>query len=227
MRSIEKLARNLGNAHYRRGLRYGVAAAVEHERFLSTHKYQTIIDGGANFGQFSLAARRWQPNAQIIAFEPIAECAAKYRAIFKDDDRAEVRETALGSSCGSAVLNIYSSKDASSMFALGGAAEQRSVPVTTLDAECRELELAGPALLKLDVQGMELETLKGAESTLTRVSDLYVEILTADMRDVGVPEASEVIGWLQVRGFGVRGVYDIYFDERSGTAAAADLHFSR
>jgi FkbM family methyltransferase len=228
MHKIMKFLRLLRNVHYLGGLKYGVAAGVEHERFLSTHRFKTIIDGGANRGQFSLAARRWQPDAQIIAFEPIVECAATYRLVFKGDPNITLMQSALGSFCGQATLNIFKKSDTSSMLKLGAEVEQRIVPVTTLDDVFGNEAIAAPVLLKLDVQGVEFEVLKGAEKTLGVISDLYLELVTSTLHhQQGMPEAGEIIAWLRARGFWLRGVYDIYFDPLSGAAAAIDAHFSR
>jgi predicted RNA methylase len=70
---LRKLTRLVGVPLYRRGLRFGVAAAIEHDAVLGRIDVNTIIDVGANTGQFALVARRHFAAAQILSFEPLAE----------------------------------------------------------------------------------------------------------------------------------------------------------
>jgi FkbM family methyltransferase len=60
------------------------------------------------------------------------------------------------------------------------AAETRSVPTMRLDDLANELDLAPPYLLKLDVQGSEVQALRGARKLLTQTN---VVICEADMAD--------------------------------------------
>lgn len=58
--------------------------------------------------------------------------------------------------------------------------ESIRVPVRTIDALVKETRLAGPYLLKLDVQGAEREALAGAKRTLADTSVVLVETLMED-----------------------------------------------
>ena len=40
---------------------------------------RTVVDIGANRGQFALAVRRWAPRAKVFAYEPLAGPAARFR----------------------------------------------------------------------------------------------------------------------------------------------------
>ena len=60
------------------------------------------------------------------------------------------------------------------------AAERRSVPTVRLDDFADELKLAPPYLLKLDVQGSEVQALRGARNVLANTA---VVICEADMAD--------------------------------------------
>src|SRR5262249_13776866 len=74
------------------------------------------------------------------------------------------------------------------------------VPVVRLDTLLRDSELRGPILLKLDLQGFELEALKGAEETLAHCDNVLVET-TFDADYEGAPSFDEVLGFLHDRGF--------------------------
>ena len=58
-----------------------VLAGAEHRSILSV-EYNTIVDVGANKGQFALASREWAPNSRIISFEPLPQPGAIFQKIF-------------------------------------------------------------------------------------------------------------------------------------------------
>jgi hypothetical protein len=82
-----------------------------------------------------------------------------------------------------------------------------------------------PALLKIDVQGFELQALGGCEPLLGRFDWIYVECSFVELYS-GQALANDVIAWLQERGWALSGVYNMSFD-RSGRAIQADFLFSR
>jgi len=158
-----------------------VVPTIEHAPALCHVEPATVIDVGANKGQFSSFARvRW-PHARIIAFEPLPGPAARYRKVL--GDRAKLFGCALGAEDGRSDMHIASRDDSSSLLALGD--EQKSLfhmdQVATLSVEVRRLDrvLAGmvdpPALLKIDVQGFEFEVLSGLGDLASAVEWIYVE----------------------------------------------------
>jgi len=148
--------------------------------------YSSVIDVGANVGQFSRAARGFWPDADIVAFEPLPVCAEKLRESLCAQGRIEVHEVAVGREVGTVTFHPHDYTLASSVLPatatakrdLGWAAEQPSieVPLTTLDAVFGGRALRRPTLLKLDVQGFELEVLAGAPRTLAVADAVLVEV---------------------------------------------------
>jgi hypothetical protein len=84
-------------------------------------------------------------------------------------------------------------------------------------------DIKGPAMLKLDVQGFELEALKGCEDLLDRFAQVYVECSFVELY-TGQALADEVIAWLRERGFRLAGVYNMSYD-RNGAAVEGDFLF--
>ncbi len=76
--------------------------------------------------------------------------------------------------------------------------EQVSYPMRRLDNI--ETGLQGPLLLKLDVQGYELEVLAGASNTLITTEVILAEIALLEY-NAGAPLMAEVIAFLSERGF--------------------------
>lgn len=87
--------------------RHRVAASVEHAGVLrNLGPLRTVVDVGANRGQFALAARHLFPQARIVSFEPIAGPAALWRAVFAGDGRARLIDAAIGPEPGEAEIHV-------------------------------------------------------------------------------------------------------------------------
>lgn len=76
-------------------------------------------------------------------------------------------------------------------------AETRKVRLTTLDALVAERGLAGPYIVKLDVQGAELDVLRGSLKTLAQATVVVAEIQIFFERD----NLTELLSFMQGRGF--------------------------
>jgi FkbM family methyltransferase len=232
----EKLAGILKSPYYQsRLLRHRVAAGVEHARVLSGLDFRTVVDIGASRGQFALVARKCHPQALIISFEPLPTAAAKFRAVFADDDRVTLHEVAIGPVPRDATIHISQRDDSSSLLlitstqaALFPGTEETATAMVRV-APLREFipaaDVRPPALLKLDVQGYELEALRGCEDMLGQFAYVYVECSFVELYG-GQALADEVIAWLRERGFRIRGVHNMDYD-RGGRAIQADFLFAR
>ena len=232
---LGKVAHVLGVPEWRRALRmHGVAAGTEHLQMLQAlGPVQTIIDVGANRGQFALAARRAWPQATIVSFEPLSGPAEIYRGVFAADGRTRLVEAALGAAPEQATIHVSGRDDSSSLLPITtmqsalfpgtGEVAAQQVRVTRLADELDHIE--SPALLKLDVQGFELQALRGCEDLLDRLDWIYVECSFVELY-AGQALADEVIAWLRERGFALHGVHNMAYD-RSGQAIQADFLFAR
>ena len=82
---LDKLARVLRSKDLLRALlRYQVLVGAEHRQILR-RDLATVVDIGANRGQFSLAVREWAPRAKVFAFEPLTGAAGRFRKVFQGD----------------------------------------------------------------------------------------------------------------------------------------------
>ena len=95
-RQFRKLMKLASSKGYRHGLPFGVAAAVEHHALLKGLKLATLVDIGANVGQFSLLARTLHPDVRIHAFEPLPRPASRYSRIFEHDPLTTLHRCAIG-----------------------------------------------------------------------------------------------------------------------------------
>lgn len=179
---LSKAGRLLANPRHWRALRHGVAPTVEHAGVLRSINPRTVIDVGANKGQFSLCARELWPEAAIVGFEPNPVEAAIYQKLLKD--RARLIECALAAEEREMDLHLASRADSSSLLPLGDRQKQLfdmeevdkiKVPVRRLDCVLDRDELESPALLKIDVQGFEYEVLEGMAGIVEAIGWVYVE----------------------------------------------------
>ena len=145
----------------------------------------SIIDVGANTGQFAVTARFLYPDAEIIAFEPNEGAFQELKRHLGRMRGVELRRMALGDTVGTLEFRLNADNRSSSILPIGKAhldafpdareVGVERVPVSTLDQELETLQLAEPCLLKLDVQGYESSVLEGARKTLKRVQFVVLE----------------------------------------------------
>jgi len=208
---LTKLARVLITPAYRAAfLRTRVAASTEHDRILEGLGLDTIVDIGANRGQFALCARRLFPKATIYSFEPLQRPAAVYRRVFEHDPAVKLFPVAIAAEAGSASMHVSRWDVSSSLlptaqaqhdnFPLTEEARQEAVTKARLSECLAREQIAGVALLKLDVQGFELAALHGCEELLDRFQYVYVEASFVELY-VGQALASEVLAYLLQAGF--------------------------
>ena len=236
---IQKLVRIIPNRYFLKTLlRTGVAASVEHTQVLKNlkkYEFLTIIDIGANRGQFALIARDFFPKAKIVSFEPLEEAAKTFHRIFSVDPMTLLYENALGPIHKNMEIHISKQDDSSSLLPISGLQddifpgteekETRIVEVKTLDEVLSDESIEQPALLKLDVQGFEIDVLKGCESLLHLFEYIYVECSFVELY-VGQSLAYEVISFLSTNEFALTGIYNLSYSKQ-GFPIQGDFLFKK
>lgn len=219
---------------FRRALRLGVLAGVEHAPALHRLAPQLVIDVGANRGQFALLARHLWPTARIASFEPLPGPAAICKSAMNSDERFTLFEAAVSTKAGNSTINVTSEDDSSSLLPLGeehqrlyGSTVASTLTVNTdrLSAFVAPNTCPDSCLLKIDTQGFELEVLKGSEELLPRVQHIYAELSFIELYR-GQPLASEVVSFLHTKGYQLTGVFNIAHDG-ADRPVQADMLFSR
>jgi FkbM family methyltransferase len=161
-----------------------------------------VFDAGAYRGDFARLCLELWPDTRVACFEVQKRILPELEQLAARAAGVSVFPTLLGSATRDAV-ELYEAETASSVLieSAGPRHPSNSYRMTTVDAV-----VAGafgghpPNLLKIDVQGYELEVLKGATATLPGVDVILAEINLLDIHDQ-VPLLADVVGWLAARGF--------------------------
>lgn len=228
-----KAVRILLRPPYWRPLLLGTAAAVEHLAVLHRVQVATLLDVGANTGQFSMLVRHMHPGAQIVAFEPLADAAERFERVVTGN-AVTLHRMALGAAREERELHVTSPPDSSSLLAPGegqfqayGVRSTGTCPITVvpLAAVVPADDLPRPVFLKIDVQGGELDVLKGAGDVLDVIDWIYLEVSFVVLYS-NQPLAGDIVAYLVNRGFELRGVFNQSITEAYGPTQA-DLLFSR
>ena len=146
---------------------------------------RTVVDIGANVGQFSLKARKLFPEAKIYAFEPLRLCYERLVHVMHQDQNFAGFNHGLGDD--NFETEIFRSKfsPASSLrqhtvslvrnFPYSTLDHVERVQIRTLDNVAQNLAFQKNILVKIDVQGYEDKVLDGGRKTMSEVKLVIVE----------------------------------------------------
>jgi FkbM family methyltransferase len=154
----------------------------EYEAFrTATGPGDVVIDAGANTGAYTVLFAQWVgPQGRVFAFEPVPRIARALRAQVALNGltgRVRVVEAALGESEGTLTMTAPGMVGINRRALSTDSTRHRlNVPSVSLDRFCQQRSLA-PAVLKIDVEGAELDVLRGARQVLSAVPrpQLFVE----------------------------------------------------
>jgi FkbM family methyltransferase len=145
----------------------------------------TVIDVGAAVGEFTKAARFVFPNPTIYAFEPIPELFSILKRNVQDKSNVLIFNFAIASE--NKISSFYLNEFAFSSSLLAMTKLHKEIfPDTMNDSiitvECKRLDsikeitIIKPVFMKIDVQGAEIEVIKGGEHLLRDVDVVQLEV---------------------------------------------------
>ncbi len=197
---------------------------------------RTILDIGANVGQYASELREWGYKGQIVSFEPLTQAhAALSRAAAGDAAWKVAPRCAVGAARASSVINVAANSVSSSLLAMNESHERAApgsnysgreeVEIHPLDDLVAELcDPAGPFYLKIDTQGYEKAVLDGATKTIPRCAAIQLELSLTPLYEGGF-EFHEGIDRMRDLGFRVFAIYPGFSDRVSGENLQADAVF--
>jgi FkbM family methyltransferase len=144
----------------------------------------TVLDVGANEGQYAQALRASGYGGRIVSFEPLHDAFERLRIAAAHDSRWDTRNVAVGDRAQRLLMNISANSYSSSLLpittlcvdAAPDAAYVGSEEVEVVTLDSLSLPTDGPILLKADVQGYEPQVLRGAPRLLSHVALLELEL---------------------------------------------------
>lgn len=146
----------------------------------------TVLDVGANLGAYTVLFGQWVGlKGRVFAFEPAPESRRgleRHVALNGLQDRIVVRPEAVAEGEGIVRFRAAGPQGDNRIIressAMDAAHDRIDVPTTSIDAFCRDRNLR-PQFIKVDVEGAELDVLRGARATIAAAGtslSLYVEV---------------------------------------------------
>jgi FkbM family methyltransferase len=154
-----------------------------------------VLDVGANVGAYTLMFAEWVGfGGRVYAFEPAPDARTgllTHLRLNHVEDRVEVSGAAMSSSVGQVPFGLHPFGGASSLQVdSADAVRVIDVPAETLDHFCAARRLR-PDVIKIDVEGAELDVLRGGRETLVRPNvQVFVEFHPAVWEQRGIARAA-------------------------------------
>lgn len=196
----------------------------------------TVVDAGANKGQFTVAARQLLRPERIYAFEPLPDIGAELARHCAGYPEVEVHHMALGARPGEAALHVNRHSQSSSLLPLrerhlaafpdAHELSEVVVKVGRLDEALTGVSLVAPVLLKIDTQGYEADVLEGATGVLDRLDYVVLETSFTPLYE-GERTFREILGLMESLSFEFLRPVGTLRDPRTGEYLQVDALFSR
>lgn len=187
----------------------------------------TIIDVGAAMGIFTLQCHSVFPDSRYLLIEPLEENADFLNQVTKRIPNTEYILAVADAQSGEKTLNVHSDLVGSSLYLEKEAnldGTPRNVPAVTLDYICKERNASGPYLIKIDVQGAELDVLSGAKEILDKTEYVILEVSLFQFVKGG-PQLYDVVTFMKSRGFVVYDMFGYHYRLLDGAMAQIDIAF--
>lgn len=166
-------------------------AKIKFENFLSSHKwltdynFKTILDIGANEGQFAHKMRKLFPKAQIISFEPLPREYQTLCESFQHDKKFVAYNFALGEKEESTTMwlnefspssSLLKMKEHTKHFDYAISQTPIDIKIFPLDQALKMSAIGAPYLIKIDVQGYEEYVIKGGKNIFSNATMVITEV---------------------------------------------------
>jgi FkbM family methyltransferase len=201
-----------------------LAFAHRLRRLFAQYRIDTVIDVGANLGQFRDFLRNGVGfKGHIDSFEPLPELCEQLKIRAAKDKNWTVHPCALGAEVGHTSINVtelsvFSSirtpkKTGSPQDQMNTVVKKLTVPISTLDAQYSKKRDLSHAYLKLDTQGFDLEVVAGGSQKLAEIPLLQTEVSIRPFYEE-MPTYIESIKAFEKRGFAIADLFLVSSDDK-------------
>ena len=216
--------------------RFSLGETAHLVQMLTVHRVDTVLDVGANIGQFGSGLRQAGFAGRIVSFEPQSDAHARLSAA-ASGDRAWVvaPRCAVGAAAGQLTMNISDNSVSSSALPIledhtASAPASRYVrtetaPVITLD-DCDLVPANGRVFVKIDTQGFEQQVIDGAPGLMTRAVGVLTELSLAPLYE-GQADFLAIFNQMTAAGFETWAINPGFANRETGRLLQADATFFR
>ena len=156
-------------------------------RLLDHRGIDTVLDVGANVGQFARMVRGAGFDGDILSFEPLSDAYGRLTRRSAGDSRWQAFNTAVGAEPGRSTIHISANSYSSSLLAMTKAhldaapgsefIGTEDVDVTTVARIVEEHDVdPASTFIKVDTQGFEKAVMAGAGSVIDTVAGVQLEL---------------------------------------------------
>lgn len=223
---LRDLLRRKDRKHGRRDRLLGVLRQIHGLGF----RPASVIDVGAAYGEFTLECRRVFDSARYLLVEPLEEYVGALRANLAGLTDVECVQAAAAAADGELTIHVHGDLVGSSLYleqedsSVNGS--PRTVPTVTLDRLREQHGLGAPCLIKIDVQGAELDVLAGATELLRDTEYILLEVSFFEFFRDG-PVFHEVVEYMHAHGFVAYDIFGMQHRPLDGALSQADIAFVR
>lgn len=192
---------------------------------------RTVLDIGANAGQFARNVRASMPDCTVHSFEPLPGPFAELQKLAANRPQFHCHNFALGERSGAAIIHTGEYTASSSLLKpaqhLSDSLPQvvpdqdRDIPIMRLDDWAPTVSLSYPLFVKLDVQGYELQVIRGGTETLRRASAILSELSFVELYE-NQPLIVDIVEAMKAMGFRLADIYEVSQDPATGLGFQCD-----
>jgi len=189
-----------------------------------------VVDVGAAFGEWSKECYSVFPKAKYVLLEPLEEYNKPLTKVKNKITDSIFLPVAACPQNGKINFHVHEDLVGSSLKNETEGPEVdgkvRIVEGKTLDNVCSENELQGNFLIKIDVQGAELDVLRGAQHMLANTQCVILEV-SFFKSFVNAPDVYEVIIFMKEKGFVIYDIGSFLYRPYDGALSQTDMVFVR
>ena len=182
---------------------------------------KVIFDIGAYKGDWTKMCLKIYPKSKYFLFEP-QDYLSKFLNSFQN--RNIIYENILFGDQNNKEVKFYQFKTSSSVLKFGENIPSLKKRTRSLDNYIKENKIEAIDILKVDVQGYELNVLKGAISSLGMIEILIIEVSFLEIYEKS-PLASRIIKFLDENNFQIFDVVDFKYRPLDNNLFQVDMFF--
>lgn len=196
------------------------------------YKCKYAFDIGANKAEWSRMLKKIYPYSNLYLIDPLLEMKDHMEKFCNEFPGSEYLITGVGSKTEKQILTINGENMEGSTMMIERIPsfvrenKQREVDVITIDELIKNKNLKIPDLVKMDIQGFELEALKGANALFGKTELFIIEISLFKFNKL-TPELTDMVNFMNERGYLIYDIPSYLRRPYDGALAQVDICFVR